>query len=86
MCNVGYNLESLSEDSIYQKFKALKQSFDRCILSNSRAPESEKLGPFEFVIDRQLEKELVNIGDRRVLDIKEEAKKEIQTLHIIWCV
>lgn len=76
--------QDFGDHPLYQKFKNLQQTFNRCVLANSRAPESERLGPFDFVIDCQLEKDLRGEGDKRVLKIKEKAMKEIQTNSIIW--
>ena len=84
------NAELLTEgdksDPLIQKLRALKQNFDRCVLANSRASESEKLEPFEFVMDRPLEVKLKAQGDERVAKIKEKAKREIQMLSIVWWV
>ncbi|GMH32406.1 hypothetical protein BSKO_00240 [Bryopsis sp. KO-2023] len=77
-------VEQDKKDPLLLKLKALKQNFDRCVLANSRATESEQLEPFEFVMDRPLEKKLKAQGDERVAKIKEKAKREIQTLSIVW--
>ena len=68
------------DDPILLKLATLKQNLQRCVYSNSRADELERLEDDAFVLDRERQQYCHNANEEKIKRIVSTAQSLIQKL------